>query len=375
MIPYILLMFVPLLFSVVACSKALPGYKGKRSFVIGSSPEIIKHSVLIPIFFFILFLILAFRDESIGRDMLNYKHFFFMYRDVSFRSIFSEESDTLFWGWNWLVARFTDNFQVFVALTAAITILPIVKVYSEDREYGFMKIVLFMNMSTFVMLFSGLRQAVAISFGLIAYEYVKQKRPWMFMLVALIALGFHHTAFVLFALYPIYHFKIKKNNLIFVIPVILFVFAFNGPIFSFATTILTSLFGERYDIVAESTGAYTMLIVFIVFAILAYILPDESKIDEETLGLRNYLLMAILFQCFASVHALAMRMNYYFIIFIPILMSKIFKNVKGNMKDVELVAKYGIILFFTAYYLYTTYVSCQTGQSVLNTYPYVPFWK
>ena len=35
----------------------------------------------------------------------------------------------------------------------------------------------------------------------------------------------------------------------------------------------------------------------------------------------------------------------------------------------------GIIVgFFVAYYLYTTYISCQTGESALNTYPYVPFW-
>jgi hypothetical protein len=91
-------------------------------------------------------------------------------------------------------------------------------------------------------------------------------------------------------------------------------------------------------------------------------------------GLRNFLLMAVLLQCFAPVHTLAMRMNYYFIIFVPIIVPKIFKYAKDNIKDVAKIARGVIVGFFVAYYLYTTYVSCQTGISALNTYPYVPFW-
>ena len=69
-----------------------------------------------------------------------------------------------------------------------------------------------------------------------------------------------------------------------------------------------------------------------------------------------------------------MRMNYYFIIFVPIIVPKIFKYSKDNIKDVAKLAKSVIVGFFVVYYLYTTYISCQTGESALNTYPYVPFW-
>ena len=68
-------------------------------------------------------------------------------------------------------------------------------------------------------------------------------------------------------------------------------------------------------------------------------------------------------------------MNYYFITFVPVIVPKIFKYSKENIKDVSKIARIVIVGFFVAYYLYTMYVSCQTGISSLDTYPYVPFWE
>ena len=100
-----------------------------------------------------------------------------------------------------------------------------------------------------------------------------------------------------------------------------------------------------------------------------------KEMDKETLALRNMLLFAVLLQCFAPVHVLAMRMNYYFIIFIPMLIPKLLTVVKPNFKDVAGIAKAVLVGFFMVYYLITTYIACQTTGGVLNTYPYVPFWQ
>ena len=118
-----------------------------------------------------------------------------------------------------------------------------------------------------------------------------------------------------------------------------------------------------------------MLILFALFTIISYILPDDKAIDRETIGLRNFLLFAVLLQCFAPVHYLAMRMNYYFIMFIPILIPKVLKNTKYHFGDVAWLAKIVMNGFFLVYYLFNTYVSCQTGLSALDTYPYKFFWE
>ena len=316
MLPYVLLMFVPLLFSFVSFRSSFTEYNGKWSVSLGRKREILEHSCLIPVFFIIIIVLLALRDVSIGRDLKIYRNYFYSLLSVDVQYVLKNwETDILYWLLTWLIGQFTDSYQVYLTIVALITVIPIAVIYAQDRRHGFLKIVLFMNMSTFVMLFSGLRQAIAITVGLIAFECTKKEHFWRFLLVALIGMGIHHTGFMILVIYPLYHATFKRKHLWFIIPSILLVFIFNKQIFGWATNLIGQLFGDKYFGEAKETGAYTMLILFILFAVFAYIIPDEKQMDKETLGLRNILLVAVMLQCFAPIHMLAMRMNYYFIIF------------------------------------------------------------
>ena len=375
MLPYVILMFAPLLVYQVAVNKRNSTNGEGWSISIGKTPEILDNSLIVPVFFVLFFLLLSLRHETIGRDLWNYHYKFTALSSYSFKDIWKADTDILYALLNWIVGQFTDNFQIFMMIVAAITVLPVAKLYSEDKQYGFLKVILFMNMSVFIMMFSGLRQAIAISVAMIAYRYVRKKKPLRFLLFALIALGFHHTGFIILLYYPLYHLKLTKNQQWFIIPGIAAVFVFNKQIFGLVTKLLHSVLGEKYDVEVQETGAYLMIMLFALFSIAAFFFLDEKKMDDETRGLRNFLLMTLLLQCFAPVHTLSMRMNYYFIIFVPIIVPKIFKYSKENIKDVSKIARIVIVGFFVAYYLYTTYISCQTGISSLDTYPYVPFWK
>lgn len=375
MLPYIILMFAPLAVYQVAILKNDKSSREGWFISIGKEPHILHNSLIVPTFFLLLFLLLACRDKTIGRDLLRYEYYFQSAAHMSFRDITREKTDILYWLLNWAIRRMTDNYQVFLAIIAAFSIIPVAKMYSEDKQYGFLKIVLFMNMSNFVMLFSGLRQSIAIAFGLVAFNYVQKKKPLRFLLFALIALGFHHTAFMVLLYYPLYHLRLRKNHLWFAIPIIGTIFAFNKQIFGWLSNVAASLLGDRYEVEVEETGAFMMLALFALFVIAAYFFPDEKKVDAEMNGLRNMLLMALILQCFAPLNNLSMRMNYYFMVFIPVVIPKIFKHTKENIKDVAMITKGIIVAFFTVYYLYTTYQSCRTGISVLDTYPYLPFWE
>lgn len=367
MIPYVLLLFFPVIFS-----SFIEQYRCKYLVDLDEKQRVQNNNCLLPVFFLMLMTILALRDETIGRDLRNYKFYFEAYSSMELEAVFHSERDVLFYLLNWIVGRYTDNYQIFLTVVAVLTVLPLAIVYTEDKRHGFLKTVLFMNMSTFVMLFSGLRQSIAIAIGVVAYEFVKRKRPIIFLLFAFLAWGFHHSAFMILLFYPLYHIAFKKKHLWFVVPAILMFFVFNNQIFTWATNILDS---EKYSAEISNTGAYTMLILFIMFAVFSYIIPDENKMDKETLGLRNFLLIAVLLQCFSPVHTLAMRINYYYIIFIPILLPKIIACAKDDLKEIADFAKIVLTLFFISYYMITIYNSCQTGISALNTYPYVPFWK
>lgn len=375
MIPYIILMFAPLMLYQVAILKNNTGTREGWYISIGKDPKTLHNSLIVPTFFLLYFVILSLRHETIGRDLLNYKHYFMSFSGMRFQDLWKNDMDILYVLLNWLVGKVTDSFQIFLTVVAAIAVLPVAKLYSEDKQYGFLKVVLFMNMSVFVMAFSGLRQSLALAFGVIAYMYARDKKPLRFLIFALVAFGFHHTGFMVLLYYPLCHIRLQKNHIWFAIPTIVTVFIFNKQIFGWAANVMASVMGEKYEVEVQETGAYLMIILFALFAIAAYFFPDEEKMDAEALGLRNFLLMSLLLQCFAPVHTLAMRMNYYFIIFVPIAVPKMLKHTKDNIKDVAKIAKGVIVGFFVVYYLYTTFISCRTGISALDTYPYVPFWE
>ena len=197
---------------------------------------------------------------------------------------------------------------------------------------------------------------------------VRKKKPFYFIIVTVIAILFHTSAFMIIFMYPLYYVKIKRTGLIWIIPVLALIFVFNAQIFGTLTMIL-SMF-TKYDAEISSTGAYNMLILFILFAIFAYVIPDESKLDSDTIGMRNFLLLSVALQMFAPLHNLAMRMNYYYIVFIPLLIPKIIKFRSDKWNQVAILSRYVMIIFFIAYFFIVP-----PRDNDLNTFPYRFFWN
>ena len=169
-------------------------------------------------------------------------------------------------------------------------------------------------------------------------------------------------------MYPLYHAKITKKWLYAVVPLLAIVFVFNQQFFSVLTLILTKYID--YDASVTQTGAYTMLILFVVFAIFAFLIPEETLLDRETIGLRNFLLLSVVLQMFAPLHTIAMRMNYYYIIFIPLLIPKIIKCRSKRWGRVAIVGRNVMVIFFLIYFFANAY----TGGN-LNVFPYHFFWE
>ena len=169
-------------------------------------------------------------------------------------------------------------------------------------------------------------------------------------------------------MYPLYHAKITKKWLYAVIPIIVAVFIFNETIFRFLTAILAQY--TEYDGTISSTGAYTMLILFAVFTVFSFIIPEESRMDSETIGLRNFLLLALVLQMFAPLHVVSMRMNYYYIIFIPLLIPKIIEFKSEKWGEAAVVGRHIMLIFFLGYFFFNAY----TGEN-LHVFPYHFFWE
>lgn len=327
-----------------------------------------KNKIAISFFFFFLTLLVMLRHESIGNDTRNYIHFFEEISRMSWAEVGKYPLELGFSYFNKIVSLLSNNPHFFLAVSASLVSVMIYPTYRRLCVDASLTIVLFCTMSTFVMMFSGIRQMLAIGLGFIAYEFTRRKKLVLFIIIVCLAITFHTSAFMLFFMYPLYHVKITGKWLFVVVPALILVFIFNRPIFFFLTLSIRQYTG--YEGQMSSTGAYAMLILFVLFAVFVFFIPDESILDKETIGLRNFLLFSLILQMFAPLHTLAMRMNYYYIIFIPLLIPKIIECKSERWSQVAVIGRYVMVLFFLVYF----FVNANSGGN-LNVFPYYFFWE
>ena len=352
MLPFLVLMAVPFLYQHI----------GTHQFNYEK-----KNRTAITIFFVLMAFLLMFRHESVGIDSARYLSHFQRYAMASWKEAFGMSSEFSFTYLCKLIALISRESQALLIVTSFLGVVMIYPTYRRLSIDPTLTIVLFVSMATFAMSFSGIRQTLAIGVGVVAYECTRCRKLVLFILVVALATTFHNSAFVLLLMYPIYHARITKNWLIVVIPLIGFVFLFNRQIFGFMSMFLMRF--TDYDVTMSATGAYTSLVLFALFAVYAYLVPDDSLMDQETIGLRNLLLLVLVLQMFAPLHTLAMRMNYYYVVFIPLLMPKIVYYRSERWAQVAVVGRHIMVIYF-----FLHFITLPTSGN-LRMIPYHFFWE
>lgn len=369
MFPYFCLLLIPLLAQILLRLGNFRIRIGQRE------RNATWDTVALPLFFILYLLLLALRNETIGRDLKTYKFLFKLWGNESLRDIFANLQDCLYHFYCWLIYNYISrNYQVFIAITAILSALPIAHVYNQDKSYGYMKAAVFVNMSTFIMLFSGIRQGLAIALGVLAYQALKENKRLKFLIWTIIAAFVHHTGFIILLFYPVYFLRLQKKDLLWLVPVAALFIAYNKQIFNFISGLI-GMVSSEYGDQAGHTDAIGTFLMFLLFTVFSYVVMDEAKMDAEAFALRNLLVLATLLQSFASVHALAMRMNYYFIILVPAALGRSMECAGKRYVQVAKAAEIVISVFFSGLFFYSTYRSYLTGISMLDTIPYIPFWK
>lgn len=317
------------------------------------------------VFFFLLFLLSGLRAHSVGNDTNNYDVVFrrFANHNLSYALSYKEPAFALLCK---AVYALTRSYQFLLVVIALISLLPVAYFYRENVEYPMTTIALFMFFSVFYMYFSGMRQIIAIGLGIVAYYFTKEKKLIPFFLVVLAAYFFHRSSIALLIMYPVYWFRLMKRSVIFVVLIMGLIYVFNQPIFS----LLHGLIQDYEGLGDSSTGAYTMLILLVLFCVFSFVITDEDKLDQDTIGLRNFLLVTTAIQMFVPLNFLVMRMGYYYMIFLPIALPRIMVNASPRWRSVSMLANLVLFSFFAF-----RFIVYAPSQNILHIFPYHFFWE
>lgn len=347
--------------------------------------------------FSILILISALRKYTIGIDLnRQYYNLFIRVTSMEWGDIGETAYDIGYVAFNKLIATLTDDPQWFIAahsiIVLGITGWFILK-YSDDVV---MSTVLFIANNTWFMYMNVLRQALAISLILIAFD-VWQKKEWkikryiIFAILLLMATSCHSSAALMIVIPFMEKVKFKRNEILVSALFVGVALLMYDRLFELASGIIG--FRRNYSAFYEGTTAggsavnlnsvYGVLIYVFFFALAYYALVyrNQNKQDGDvSLMVRNsesnvsFLMYMTLFLIVCRVlvwrSSIIGRMAYYFIPFTWIIAPMAIRAFPGksNRHILRLMIYSGVILAFLL-------IGYNSADVLYGTVPYQFFWK
>lgn len=309
--------------------------------------------ITITFFFLSYLLLLCLRDESVGADIKSYSIRFTLLQNLRWPDLFSYANTGVEIGYSLLnkVVGLLGGFRLFLIVVSAIIVLPVLYLYRHEAEDAVLCIAFFLVTLLFGMFFSGLRQSIAIALGVFAFYCAKNRKKILFILIVLLAFTFHRTAILLLALYPVYHARITKKWLWFVIPILLLIYIYRVEVFKFVSRYLEGSVYTYYTLLTGTSGQFALSVLFVLLSVYSFVMMDETFADSECIGTRNILLLATTIHLFSSVNPVVARTNMYFILFIPVAITKVNSRCKKKYRQIEIVATLAMEAYFIAHFL------------------------
>ncbi len=343
---------------------SLIGFIGLCSFfTLGMNDNYKRNKIIVMFSSIFIIIIQGLRRTTVGVDLIGYIPALQYAKNMNFIS--GEKLYNYELGYS-LYSQFFSKLnvsdQAYLFIVALTIIIPIAYVWIKNSKMPGLSVLIYITLGFFVFSFSGLRQSIAISIAFFSFRYVQEKKLIKFLLCVALAMSFHSSAIVFFAAYPLYYMKLKQTHYFFIIPGFILAFIFKSKIFLIIYKLYRGFEGE-----VEATNAYTMLLIMIFVLILSYIFGSKDKDNLNINAYKNYMLVTIFLQIFASQSNIAMRAGYYYYIFITLLIPEVIKNQRD--KNVRLLAT----IFLIGSLLY--FFQVNAGSGYLNVSPYYFYWE
>jgi hypothetical protein len=299
---------------------------------------------------------------------------------------------------------FHAPFQVFVAVQYLVVCLPIAFVFYRRSPNPPVSLLLFVFWSILVFDLSGLRQAMAISMILLAYEFLieaqevalKKKKILFFILCGIcvvLAASVHVSSLVFVMLFALSFAKFKGKYLAIAVPLLVLLFFLSGYIF----TSIYYLSGSS-NYLPGSYGGGGLFILYLVIMLFMVVFGNYSsfaaQIDAKMLGLdlkcarfanclpneviphneKFYngslwaMLLAVFFEAFSRTNAVFPRFTWYFLIIVVIAIPAAIERQKSKMWR---LCAYLVLLVFFGVYFYVNFLM----KNALDILPYLFFWQ
>ena len=290
-----------------------------------------------------VFVMIAFRAESVGKDTAGYLHAYSLFDpNISLIQLWNEwDTEKGYVALCYILKQIglSERSVLFTeALTFCFSIIYFCKYCAKDKLFILMVAVL--SLSEFAI--SGVRQTFALSIFLIAYRFAQEKRWVIYALLGILALLFHTSAILVFPCCILIHVKFNNRALWLYIIVLVFSLLSMKTIFGKVSSMLDY---DEYQLMSLE-GGYVSFAASLLFccAVMA-----NYKIESNNLKFQqasHYTVLYALFSAIRFVNVMIMRVLLYLSVFPYLMIDSMHESHKS--KNYKILAA----TFSVAYFIY-----------------------
>lgn len=251
-----------------------------------------------------------------------------------------------FYVFSWCVSQIFPSAQWFILVTSAIVVLSTARFISKHSEDIVVSWITFICLGSMTFAMNGMRQALAMSICLFAYDYAKEKKLFKFLLIVLLAVLFHKSAMMFALVYILCNMKFNTKSTAFLVAGV-GVFLYFADRFALLYDNVT---GEDYASGESFESGGLINVAIYIVAILGILIFSERL--KSPGGCPSFVLIvagcALYLARFVSAQIYE-RISYYFSYFLMLGFPIIFKDMKN--KD-RLILRFCFIVCAIALFAY-----------------------
>lgn len=310
------------------------------------------HSLYWVLFALVIFLLTYLKGTDYGSDDLkNYDNLFYSLKSISYATIVSYIVNAPLDDYTFqLISKpFADigmSSELWMGIIGLGYANSLIYFLKKNSRNVFISILMVFSLEYLGFSFTALRQTVAISILLFAYQPIKERKLIKFVLFVLIASLFHSTAILFFLAYPLSRFKASPRIYLFLLALGVSISLFYPMVFRSAINLFA--WNEKilgYASVTRTLNWIGFIIQLFIFLFCLYSNKFFNVRNRADIMMLNLVFIGLLSRALSSVVAEAFRISLYYSIFSVAMLPNVVENIKDTRAKVQMRFAVSIVFF------------------------------
>ena len=286
----------------------------------------------------LMFIVYGLRDAySVGNDSAtSYLHQFENLKNTSWTQLREgvDLNDNIFWR---LFAKlghtiFNGDYQLFVATISAFVVTVFGRFIYRYSVNPVQSFVYYWGLWFYTFNFSALKQSIAMTFLLLAFDSIMDRKVIKFLIIVSVAALFHFPAIVFLPAFWLVKLNPRREFLFVLAAAIVSVFLWRDQILNF----MLQFYYEGREFVGEDRFFTGKVIVMLMLVLAAFVLRPPSKYNRAYSASMLFVAVATVLQLFSVYNNVFERLaDYYFqfsVIFVPFILEQ--RNIEEEDRSI-----------------------------------------